>query len=200
MPRDEVKDSPGAMFLRPAGVVKSEIKAPSLKAQADGISLQEDFEKLKERSRNRSKRVSEIVIDEDLDGILDGIEDFSHILVLYWAHQAPEESRKIKKVHPMGRKENPLTGVFATCSPARPNPILLTAVKLLAREGNVLKVQGLDAIDGSPVIDVKPYVRSYQVSEEVRMPWWMEKNLKEFSAADGPDWVAEALHGEDVKA
>jgi tRNA-Thr(GGU) m(6)t(6)A37 methyltransferase TsaA len=181
MPKDEVKPAGGAFLLKPVGMIKSEIKAPSLKAEADGINLQGDFEKLKERSRNRSSRVSEIVINDDLEGILDGIEDFSHILVLYWAHQASEESRGLKKVHPMGRKENPLTGVFATCSPARPNPVLMTAVKLLAREGNVLRVQGLDAIDGSPVIDVKPYVPSYQVSDEVKVPWWMEKILREFS-------------------
>ena len=129
------------------------------------------------------------MIHEDLEGILDGIEDFSHILVLYWAHQTPEEARKIKKVHPMGRKENPLTGIFATCSPARPNPVLMTAVKLLAREGNVLKVQGLDAIDQSPVIDVKPYVPSYQIIDEVKVPWWMERILKEFADEKAPEPV-----------
>ena len=185
MPKNEVKKKPGAILLRPVGVVKSEIKAPSLKSRADGISLQEGPEKLKGSSRDL--RVSRIVINEELEGILDGIEDFSHLLVLYWAHQTPEEARKIKKVHPMGRRENPLTGVFATCSPARPNPVLSTAVKLLAREGNVLKVQGLDAIDDSPVIDVKPYVRSYQVEDEVKVPWWMEKILKKFSDQPAPD-------------
>jgi tRNA-Thr(GGU) m(6)t(6)A37 methyltransferase TsaA len=179
MSDNEAKTSLAEIFIRPVGVVKNEIKSPSLKAGEDGISLQEDFERLKQRSRNRSQRFSKIIINQDLEGILDGIEGFSHLLVLYWAHQTPRESRSLKKVHPMGRKENPLTGIFATCSPARPNPILMTAVRLVSREKNVLEVRGLDAIDGSPVIDLKPYVPGYQISETVKVPWWMEKILKD---------------------
>ena len=66
--------------------------------------------------------VSEIAIDAGLEGILDGIEEFSHIMVLYWAHLAPVERRSVRKVHPFGNKDFPLVGVFATHSPVRPNP------------------------------------------------------------------------------
>jgi len=178
MSSDKDASASGAITLYPVGVVKSEVTEPSLKADTENISMQGGLERMKERSKARHERVCEVIINQELEGILDGVEDYSHLNILYWAHRTPSESRKIKKVHPMGRQDNPLTGVFATCSPARPNPVLLTSVKLLKRDGNVLTVQGLDAVDGSPVIDVKPYVPTYQVKDEVKVPWWMEKIFK----------------------
>ncbi len=170
-----------SITINPVGVIKSEVKEPMLKADDTNISMEGDLERMKQRSRARHERVSEVVINSDLEGILDGIEGYSHLNILYWAHRTPEVSRSIKKVHPMGRKDNPLTGVFATCSPARPNPVLLTSVRLLKREGNALFVQGLDAVDGSPVIDVKPYVPTYQIKEEIKVPWWMERIFKKIA-------------------
>ncbi|OYT47041.1 tRNA (N6-threonylcarbamoyladenosine(37)-N6)-methyltransferase TrmO [Candidatus Bathyarchaeota archaeon ex4484_231] len=86
---------------------------------------------------------------------LDGIEKLTHINVLYWMHRLTEKNRGKLKVHPRGDLNRPLTGVFTTRSPVRPNPIGLTRVKLLKRKGKVLFVKGLDALDGSPVIDIK---------------------------------------------
>ncbi len=136
-----------------------------------------------ERDKIRTM-ISEIVIDPALDGILEGIEEYSHILILFWAHKVPAESRRLTQVHPMGLKEMPKRGIFATCSPARPNPVLLTAVKLIERNGNILKVQGLEAIDGTPVVDVKPYVKGYHNAENPTSPEWMEKIRKELEEAD----------------
>ena len=119
--------------------------------------------------------LSELVIDSELTGILDGIDDFSHLIVLFWAHQVPPERRSQTKVHPRGREDLPLTGIFATRSPARPNPILITPVKLLRRAGNRLEVQGLDALDGSPIIDVKPYFPGPYAADEVSLPDWWHK-------------------------
>jgi tRNA-Thr(GGU) m(6)t(6)A37 methyltransferase TsaA len=130
--------------------------------------------------KKQRESVSEIVIDAGLDGILDGIEDFSHIMVLYWAHRAPAGGRQIRKVHPMGNKDFPLVGVFATHSPVRPNSILVTVVRLIERRGNVLKVSGLDALDGSPVLDIKPY-QPYREPPDIRVPDWMKKIHDEFS-------------------
>jgi len=79
------------------------------------------------------------------------------------------------KAHPMGRKDLPLTGIFATCSPARPNPLCAIVVRLLECSGNLLKVQGLDAVDGSPVLDIKPYNPSYYPVGEVRISPWLEQ-------------------------
>ncbi len=117
---------------------------------------------------------------------MDGIEDFSHVLVLYWAHKTKEEARNLIKVHPMGRKDFPLVGIFATCSPARPNPILVTAVRLMERNGNTLRVQGFEAIDGSPVIDIKPYNPHYYLVKDINLPHWMKEIQKEFARRGEP--------------
>ena len=73
----------------------------------------------------------------------------------------------------MGRKDLPLQGIFATRSPARPSPVLMSTVPLLERAGNVLKVKGLEALDGSPLIDIQPYVEVYHGVENPRFPEWI---------------------------
>lgn len=164
------------MQLRPIGVVKSLLKEPSLIAESGDLEWRPE-----EGQREWRTRVSELVIDSSLAGILDGIEDFSHLLVLYWAHRVPPEGRSIIKAHPMGRKDLPLVGIFSTCSPARPNTICAIVVRLLERKENVLKVEGLDALDGSPLIDIKPYIPSYYHADNVRMADWMLRIEREFA-------------------
>jgi len=165
------------MSLRPVGVVRSTVKEPSL-----GVGSG-DAERRARADRRRQSRsaTSELVIDSDLDGILDGTEDFSHLLVLYWAHRIPPESRSLLKGHPMGRKDLPLLGIFALRSPARPNPICLAMVQLLERKANVLKVAGLDAVDGSPLLDIKPYIPEYDSCGEVKVPDWVVRLRREFA-------------------
>jgi tRNA-Thr(GGU) m(6)t(6)A37 methyltransferase TsaA len=104
---------------------------------------------------------------------LDGIEDFSHLFVIFWMHEIPKEERRAMKVHPRGRMDMPLLGIFATRTPHRPNPIGLTLVELLRVEGNVVTVRGLDAFDGTPVLDIKPF-DYWEMVEDARVPeWWM---------------------------
>lgn len=79
----------------------------------------------------------------------------------------------------MGRKEFPLTGIFATRSPARPNPVLVSVVRVLDRKGGVLKVAGLEAVDGSPVLDIKPHMAAYDTREKPKVAPWMEKIQQE---------------------
>jgi len=118
--------------------------------------------------------VSEIVFRKDLVRALDGIEDFSHLFVIFWMHEIPKEERRIIKVHPRGRSDMPLLGAFATRTRLRPNPLGLTLVELLEVEGNVVTVRGLDAFDGTPVLDIKPF--DYRdVAQDARVPeWWMK--------------------------
>ncbi|OQX23202.1 MAG: tRNA (N6-threonylcarbamoyladenosine(37)-N6)-methyltransferase TrmO [Desulfobacteraceae bacterium IS3] len=163
------------MVLKPVGIIRSEIKEPALRSDKDGIALKEKLKNVRAERNKIRNLISDILIDPEFEELLEGIEDYSHILVLFWAHKVPEESRKLTKVHPMGLKEMPKRGIFATCSPARPNPVLLTAVKLLERKGNILKVQGLEAVDGTPVVDIKPYVKGYHSAENPKSPEWMEK-------------------------
>ena len=121
-----------------------------------------------------SEVVAEIVIDSKLTEALDGLDGFSHIIVLYWLHQAAS-GKVLLKVHPRGKQELPLTGLFATRSPNRPNPVGKATVRLLQRQGNILKVKGLDAIDGTPVIDMKPYIPGYDSVDDARVPQWITK-------------------------
>jgi tRNA-Thr(GGU) m(6)t(6)A37 methyltransferase TsaA len=117
-----------------------------------------------------------IKIDEAYgDGLL-GLEQFSHILVLAWFHENDtEEKRKTLLVHPRGDKANPLTGVFATRSPARPNLIALFTCEILSIEGNVIYVKDIDAIHGTPVIDIKPYIPRSDAVSGARVPWWVKE-------------------------
>ena len=84
-------------------------------------------------------RVSEIVVHPELVSALGGIMDYSHLHILFWMHEIPEEKRMMLKVHPRGRTDLPLTGAFAVRTNLRPNPIGLTIVQLLKVEGNVLR-------------------------------------------------------------
>ncbi len=164
--------------ITPVGIVKSEIKEPSLTVRSGNLELTQNYEIVRKEIEKIRNLVSEIKIDDRFKGILDGIEEFSHIIVLYWPHKLPREKRNLIKVHPIGLKELPLTGVFATCSPARPNPVLVTIVKLIERDKNVLKVQGLEAIDNTPVIDIKPYTPHYCDANNIRLPVWMTEVMK----------------------
>ena len=143
---------------------------PEIKFKAIGIIWSE----IKQPSRRKSKDiVSEIVIDRNLTESLDNLEEFSHIIVLYWIHKS--RSKVPKKVRPKSNPRHDLMGVFATRSPDRPNPIGKSTVKLVERQDNVLKVQGLDAINGTPVLDIKPYIPGYDSVENAKAPLWMIK-------------------------
>ncbi|MCD6530544.1 tRNA (N6-threonylcarbamoyladenosine(37)-N6)-methyltransferase TrmO [Candidatus Bathyarchaeota archaeon] len=117
---------------------------------------------------------AKIVLAEELAEGLEGIEGFSHIYVIFWLHKVEDHERRVLKVHPRGIRDLPLVGVFATRSPMRPNPIGLTLVELVERRGNVLIVRGLDALDGTPVLDIKPFV-SETAGMESRLPDWFTR-------------------------
>ena len=115
---------------------------------------------------------SKIVVNSSLTEALDNLDEFSHIIVLYWMHQVAG-NKLSTKVHPMGNQELPAVGLFATRSPNRPNPVGKATVRLLKRQGNILKVEGLDAIDGTPVIDIKPYIPGYDSATNAKVPPWI---------------------------
>jgi tRNA-Thr(GGU) m(6)t(6)A37 methyltransferase TsaA len=122
---------------------------------------------------DRNEGYATLEFDPKYAEALDGIEEYSHIFVLYWMHKLDNSLRSTYKTHPRGREDLPLVGVLATRGKARPNPIGLTVVELVERRGNVLKVKGLDAYDGSPILDIKPYDH-YDIKEGIRVPdWWL---------------------------
>ena len=124
--------------------------------------------------------VSEVVLDEALADGLDGIEEFSHVLVLFWMHRAGEAEPMRMRRRPQGRQDMPEVGIFAQRARHRPNPIGATAVKLLGRNGNRLMVQGLDAINGTPVLDVKPYVPAFDAVQSARVPEWIPRLMERY--------------------
>jgi tRNA-Thr(GGU) m(6)t(6)A37 methyltransferase TsaA len=104
---------------------------------------------------------------------LKGIEDFSHLIILYWIHlRDNEEERSTLLVFPKRHAVKVKTGVFASRSPSRPNPIGLCVVELLKVEKCVLTVKGLDAFEGSPIIDIKPYIPRADSIPNARVPEW----------------------------
>jgi len=141
--------------LKPIGIVRNEVQGPMRGGWEDVTS--------------------EIVVEEELRESLEGLEEFSHILVVYWMHRVPQGARPPGKVHPQGRADLPLVGLFATRAPFRPNSLGVCVARLLARNGNVLRVMSLDAIDGTPVIDIKPYMPPLDSPSDVRVPDWVTK-------------------------
>lgn len=135
------------------------------------------------RERRRGMR-SEIEVFPRFEEALDGLEGFSHIFVLAYFNQLRPEQVGHLKVRPRGLlrlglklEELPLVGVFSLDSPTRPNPIGLSVVPLLRRDGRRLVVSDLDYFDGTPVLDIKPYQSSYRV-ESYKVPDWHERLLR----------------------
>ncbi len=118
---------------------------------------------------------SDIILLDELTPALKGIEEFSHIIVIWWMHQQGDERAQALQIHPERRDDLPLRGVFATRTPKRPNPLGLTVVRLLERKGNVLRVRGLDAFDCSPVVDIKPYLTRGDLVGAATVPTWLQK-------------------------
>lgn len=103
-----------------------------------------------------------------------GLEGFSHINVIYWFHRNDTaKKRKTLRVHPRGDQNNPLTGVFATHSPLRPNLIALTLCKIIAIQRSKIEIEDIDADEGSPVVDIKCYIPTSVSASEVRLPDWV---------------------------
>jgi len=115
--------------------------------------------------------VSRVVLDRGWAPALDGIQDYSHVFVLYWLDKITEADRQLL------RSPGDFVGILATRVPKRPNPIGLSLVELVRREENILWVKGLDAFDGAPVLDIKPYPEWVHgrpiVVTDYRVPDWL---------------------------
>ncbi len=117
--------------------------------------------------------ISEIVLDRGYEEGLEGVEEYSHVFVVFWLSRV---SRRLKpgsmKIHPKSRPDLPLVGVFATRTQYRPNPLGLTLVQFLGKKGSVLRVKGLDALSGTPVLDIKPISPRTDSPRKIRVPTW----------------------------
>jgi len=124
----------------------------------------------------RQHGTTKLRIFERYRDALKGLDGFSHAIVLYWFDQNDTpEKRNILQVHPRGNKNNPLTGVFACRAPVRPNLIALSRCKLLSIRNEIVTVDKIDALDSSPILDIKPYIPSIDnESEGIRVPNWLK--------------------------
>jgi tRNA-Thr(GGU) m(6)t(6)A37 methyltransferase TsaA len=145
------------------------IALPSL-ALGEGYSLQPIGQVVKKDGKTELK-----ILPQFKDGLL-GLAGFSHVLVFYWfdRNDTPEK-RATLRVHPRGDKANPLTGVFATRSPYRPNLIALTVCKIKSVDASGITVEAIDAFDGTPIIDLKPYMPAYDSVTEATVPEWVKR-------------------------
>lgn len=146
------KNKNGNIKIKPLGLAKNKVDKPMLPGWENVIT--------------------EIVIDKKYAKGLDGIEDYSHIIVVYWMDK---ENECHLKHHPQGRSDVPYIGIFACRCPQRPNRIGISTVPLLSRRGNVLKVKGLDILDGTAILDIKPYTPQYDLVKKAKIPSWTNK-------------------------
>ncbi len=124
------------------------------------------------RFGNFGDEITEIVVDEKFTDALTGIDDYSHVIIVFWMDKVKGH---VITHRPQGNPEVPVVGIFSCRCPSRPNPIAITTVKLVGHEGNKIKVKGLDILDGTPVIDIKPYWPQYDKVEEGKIPDWVYK-------------------------
>ena len=124
--------------------------------------------------------ISEIVLDETLSQGLTGLRDFSHVLVVCYLDKAHFELSRHLVRRPQRRDDMPMVGIFAQRAKDRPNPIGITACELLGVSGNVVTVRGLDAIDGTPVLDLKPYFPTYDCREDAVIPEWVSRLMEHY--------------------
>jgi len=119
----------------------------------------------------KSGEISQVEIFKEFEEGLKDIEGFSHIIVIYWFHKSQGYHLLVKTPW-----DDSLHGLFTTRSPRRPCPLGLTVVELVVREENILTVKGVDAIDGTPLLDIKPYIPSIDKRSVVK-PGWLEGKM-----------------------
>ena len=123
---------------------------------------------------SKKEEATRIEIFEPYSEALLGLEGFSHIQVFFWFHENDTaERRNTLRVHPRGDKKNPLSGVFATHSPLRPNLVGITLCKIKSIRDNHIEIEDIDAFDGTPVIDIKCFIPGSTSDAVVRVPDWV---------------------------
>jgi tRNA-Thr(GGU) m(6)t(6)A37 methyltransferase TsaA len=148
------------IMINPIGIVESPVKDPV--------------------DENWGAVTSRIVVKAELGPGLLGLGDFSHVIVVTYLHKASFDPARHLQRRPRGLEHMPKVGIFSQRAKDRPNHLGFTAVKLLAVGENHITVQGLDAIDGTPVIDLKPYYPQYDRVDSAVVPAWVEELMKHY--------------------
>lgn len=120
----------------------------------------------------------ELDADQFTADVVAGLDDFSHIEVLFVFDQVTPDKINLGARHPRNRDDWPLVGIFAQRAKARPNRLGMTTCELVAVDGLTLTVRGLDAIDGTPIVDIKPHVVEFGPRGPVRQPEWIGELMR----------------------
>ena len=127
-----------------------------------------------------SERASIELVEGFSPGALFGLNDFSHAEIIFYFDQVPDAKIERGARHPRGNKDWPLVGIFAQRGKNRPNRIGLCTCEIIAVSGTFMDVAGLDAIDGTPVLDIKPFMAEFLPRGELRQPAWSSELMKEY--------------------
>ncbi|HHT98344.1 MAG TPA: tRNA (N6-threonylcarbamoyladenosine(37)-N6)-methyltransferase TrmO [Clostridiales bacterium] len=133
-----------------------------------------DNEVEQQTDQNWGNVCSTIILKDEYRKGLKGLEDFSHVLVITYLHESEFNIEKHLQRHPRNLSDMPLVGIFSQRAKNRPNPIGVTAVEIIEINKGNLVVKGLDAIKGTPVLDIKPYYPMYDIVDNARIPDWVE--------------------------
>lgn len=145
--------------LKPIGYVSNEI-----------VEKKDDF---------WGNTISTITLTEEFQGGLTGLQVFSHAIILCYLDKACYQPKKHLLRRPRNRQDMPMLGIFSQRTKDHPNPIGVTAVEILSVSDSVLTVKGLDAMDGTPVLDIKPYFPAFD-KREARTPGWVDVLMKNY--------------------
>jgi tRNA-Thr(GGU) m(6)t(6)A37 methyltransferase TsaA len=144
--------------IHPVGMVHNDIETPT--------------------DDNWHKVISEIHINTDLQDGLQGLSDWSHVVVIFSMHETQFDPQQHLIRRPREREDMPRLGIFAQRARHHPNTIGITAVRLLGIDGAIVRVKGLDAINGTPVLDIKPYAPVYDGVTEPLVPAWFVRLMQ----------------------
>ena len=124
--------------------------------------------------------VSKIVIDEQYTQGLIGLSEFSHLIVVFYLDKANFNVEKHLIRRPQNREDMPMVGILSQRAKDRPNSIGITSVEIISVNQNIITVKGLDAIDNTPVLDIKPYYPMYDSRENAVVPEWVERLMEHY--------------------
>ena len=147
------------IIMRPIGTVRNEVSNRKDDSWGDDISS--------------------IVLDRQFSSGLKGLEDFSHAIILFYLDQAKFDKEKHLQRRPQNRDDMPLTGIFSQRGKDRPNRIGMTSVEIVSVSEDTLVVKGLDAVNGTPVLDIKPYYPVYD-QKEATVPEWVDRLMEHY--------------------
>ena len=147
------------IIMKPIGYVHNQIKSKKDTAWGEDISA--------------------VILNEEYRNGLNGLEDFSHVIILCYLDKAKYEKEKHLCRRPQNRDDMPLVGIFSQRTKDRPNTIGITAVQLVSVHEQSIVVKGLDAIDGTPVLDIKPYFPVFD-KKEAAVPEWVPRLMEHY--------------------